>query len=91
MVDGGVETGAAVAAALETGEAGGVGIAATGEVVAAPAEASPPATGIWSPPRAATNEIAMTAQAAANNAEARTAGVIVRRLPVVLDPSTCLP
>jgi hypothetical protein len=48
------------------------------------------ATGTWSPPRAATKLIAMTAQHAVNSAAARTAGVRVRRPGARLEPSTPL-
>jgi hypothetical protein len=48
------------------------------------------ATGTWSPPRAATKLIAVTAQHAVKSADARTAGVRVRRPGARLEPSTPL-
>jgi hypothetical protein len=92
-VGGGIVTGGA----LETVSAVGTGVEtavsdAPGDVgVAAPAEASAAATGIWSPPRAATKLMATTAHPTRNTTEATTAGVTVRRSARTLGSCTSLP
>ena len=88
----GLGTGPGVTAIVGEGLAEGA-VLAGGTVISGLATATTDpvgAWGSWSPPRAATKVIAIPAQAATNSADARTAGVRVRRAGSGTWPSTSL-